>query len=159
MSVNKPAPEAWAVMSDESKLHNWITGYKKSELISGEKNTVGAVTDIYIEDQGREMVMQETITKFVPNKVMAMSFTSDFMNMDYEISLEDQGNKTMLNTKTSTQGTGMISKSMIALMKGSMFAQEEENLNKLKKVIEENTTDYFPVPEDEVKVEDQVIDN
>ena len=56
--VNKPSEEAWAVMSDESKLPLWIKGFIKSELISGTENTEGAISNIHFDEDGKEMIIQ-----------------------------------------------------------------------------------------------------
>jgi len=148
--VNKPAAEAWAVMSDESQLSKWISGYIKSDLVSGTANTVGAVSNVYVEDQGQEMVMQETITGMTPNERMAMTFTMDFMDMDYELLFNEKDGKTTITSKSTTKGNGLFAKSIISFMPGSMKAQEDENMGKLKKVIEENTKNYFPEPAPEM---------
>ncbi len=142
--VNKPAKEAWAVMSDETRMSEWIKGYKRIELIKGEKNTVGAVSNVYVEENGQEMVMQETITKFQPNEAIGMQFSMDgFMDMNYEMSMEEVDGNTKIKTTSTTTGNGFFAKSMVALMGGSMKAQEDENLGNLKKVIEANTKNYF----------------
>ena len=46
VTVDKPLKEAWAVMQDESKLSQWITGYIKSELIEGTAGQVGSVLSL-----------------------------------------------------------------------------------------------------------------
>lgn len=140
--INKPVKEVWAVMSDESKLPDWIEGFVKTELVSGTPNTVGAVSKVYVQDQGQEMVMEETITKIKPEELMAMTFTMDFMNMDYEISMEEKDGKTSIKSKSTTVGNGIFAKSMISFMKGSMKDQEDKNLNKLKLIVEENMKNY-----------------
>lgn len=145
--INKSAKESWAVMSDESNLSKWIKGIKKIELISGTNNTVGAVSKIYIEENGEEMVMEETVTALKLNEHLAMSFTMDFMNMDYEIFLKEENGKTIINSKSTTVGNGIFAKSMISFMTSAMKTQEDKNLINLKKLVEENTTNYFPVNE------------
>ncbi len=136
--VNKPVQESWAVMSDESNLPKWIRGFKKIEPVSGTPNTLGAVSKVYIEEEGTEMIMEETITAFKENEHMAMSFTMDFMNIDYEMFFKDQGGKTVITTKTNTTGNSMIAKSMLSFMSDGMGKQEDENLNNLKNLIEGN---------------------
>ncbi len=143
VTVDKSAAEAWAVMSDESKLSQWIKGFKKTELVSGEINTVGAVSNIYVEEQGRDMIMKETITAIKPNEQMAMNFWMDFMNMDYELNLNENEGKTKITTKTTTEGNGVFAKSLVAFMKSTMKLQEDQNLSNLKKLINSNTTNYF----------------
>ena len=144
--VDKSIQESWAVMSDEMTASQWVPGYVKSELVSGTANTVGAVSNIYIEENGEEMIIQETITALEENKHMAMTFTMDFMNMDYEMNLEEKEDGTLLKTKTKAMGNGILSKAIVSFMPSSMKRQEDENLVKLKAAIEENTKDYFPAP-------------
>ncbi len=141
--VNKSAKEAWAVMSDEENLPKWIDGFKRSELVSGPANTVGAVTNVYVEDNGEEMVMVETIMQVKTYELLAMKFTMDFMDMDYEMLFSEKGGKTRIQTKSTTFGNGIMAKSMISFMTAAMKSQEDENLGNLKKLIEENTKNYF----------------
>ncbi len=141
--VNKSVKESWAVMSDESKLPKWIKGFKKTELISGTANSVGAVSKIYVDDNGEEMTMEETIKEIIVNELISMKFTMDFMDMDYEMHMKENNGKTKIKSKSTTAGNGLFAKSIISFMTGSMKAQEDENLQSLKKLIEENTKDYF----------------
>jgi len=138
--VNKPVQESWAVISDESNLSKWIKGFKKIELVSGTPNTVGAVSTVYIEEEegGAEMVMKETITALKENEHMGMTFTMDFMDINYEMFFKDQDGKTVITTKTNTKGNTIIAKSILSFMSDAMGTQEDENLNNLKNLIEGN---------------------
>ena len=42
ITVKKSLKEAWAVSRDESKLGQWLEGFKSIDLISGEAGTVGS---------------------------------------------------------------------------------------------------------------------
>ncbi len=141
--VNKSAKESWAVMSDEANLPKWIKGFKKTELISGEENTVGAVSKIYVEENGQEMTMEETVLDVKPNELLAMKFTMDFMDMDYEMLFKENDGKTTILTKSTTSGNGLFAKSIVSFMSGTMKSQEDANLQSLKKLIDENTKNYF----------------
>ena len=151
--VNKPVNEAWAIMSDESRISEWLPGIKKMELISGTENTVGAVSKIFFEENGEEMIMEETITAITPNEHMAMTFTMDFMDMDYEMHLTDEDGKTRIKSNSNTTGNGIMAKSILSFMKSAMKKQEDTNMNNLKTVIENNTKNYFPEPEQVVTSE------
>ena len=148
--VDKSAKEAWAVMSDEANLPKWIEGYKRNELVSGTANTVGAISKIYIEEGGKEMVMEEKITAVTPNELMAMRFSMDFMDMDYVMTFKENDGKTIINTKTTTFGNGIFAKSMVSFMTSAMKTQEDKNLAKLKELINNNTKNYFPTKEESI---------
>ncbi|MDC8004142.1 SRPBCC family protein [Aureisphaera galaxeae] len=155
ITVEKPLAESWAVSQDEEKLADWLEGYQKTEAVSGTPGTVGAVSDIHFIQNGEEMVIRETITEIVPDESVAMKFTSDFMDMDYKLSMSatDDG-KTKISSTTTAVGNGIISKSLMALMAGSVKGQEETNLANLKKTIEGNTKDYFPIEEEPIETEE-----
>lgn len=141
--VDKPLAESWAVSQDEEKLADWLDGFQKVEHVSGTPGTVGAVADVYFITEGQEMVIRETITEIVPDESISMSFKSDFMVMDYILRMKPVDGKTKMSSSTTAMGQGMVSKSMMALMGGSIKKQEETNLARLKETIENNSKDYF----------------
>ncbi len=142
--VDKPMKEAWAVMNDESKTAQWLKGIKKQEHISGEKGAVGAVTKYTFEENGEESIVMETIKALRPNEHIAMDFVMEgVMEMDYKMDSSVKDGKTHIKSSTITKGTGMFMRSMVSFMTNAMQAQEDENMNNLKQLIEANTTDYF----------------
>ncbi|MBT8303842.1 MAG: SRPBCC family protein [Bacteroidia bacterium] len=142
--VDKSLAESWAVSQDEDKMAEWLEGFQKIEHVSGTSNTVGAVADVYFITNGDEMSIRETITEIIPNESVSMTFTSDFMNMDYTLRMKSEEGKTRISSSTSAQGNGMFSRSLMAIMSGSIKAQEETNLVNLKRTIETNTKIYDP---------------
>lgn len=148
ITIEKTAKECWAVMNDESKLSQWIQGYQKSELLSGVAGTKGAVSNVYVVDQGNEMIMKETVNEVIPEKLLAMTFNMEdmSMDMDYKMTFTENNGKTLIKSQTTTTGNGLFARSIVSFMKGMMKSQEDINMNNLKKTIESNTTNYFPEP-------------
>lgn len=145
VEVNKSLAESWAVSQDQEKMSKWLIGFQKIEHISGVEGEIGAVSDVYFNTDGQEIKIRETITDIKPNESVAMSFTTDFMDMDYTLSMKEIEGKTKIYSNTVAKGNGMVAKSMMVLIGGSLKEQEETNLANLKKVIEGNTKDYFQV--------------
>lgn len=143
--VDKPLSESWAVSQDIEKMSDWLDGFQKTEHVSGSPGTVGAISDVYFITDGEEMTIRETITDIVPNESISMSFASDFMDMDYKLTMKSVDGKTKISSSTTAMGNGVVSKSIMALMGSSIKAQEETNLSNLKKTIENNSKNYFPV--------------
>lgn len=141
--VDKPVAETWAVVQDEAKMEDWLTGFQKMEHVSGTPGEVGSVSNVFFDNNGQTMSIQETITEILPNESISMDFASDFMDMDYKMKVSPLNGKTKISTSTTAKGNGVFSKSMMVLAAGSVKGQEVTNLEKLKKVIEENTKDYF----------------
>jgi hypothetical protein len=162
LEVNKPAKEVWAVMNDESKMHLWLIGYKGSKLISGIEGDVGAVSQIVMIPEGseEEMVMTEMITTSKENEHMGMAFDADIMSSTLDMYFTEKDGKTMMRSEAVATGKGMIMKSIFAVMESSMAKEDLQIMTNLKKVIEENTTDYFPQPKIEAnEMEDVAIEN
>lgn len=141
--VEKPIEESWAVLQDTDKLSDWLPGFQKIEHISGIPGTVGAVSKVYFDNNGENMIIQETITDIVPNEFISMQYESDFMDMDYKLIVTTVNGKTKIHSSTTAKGNGTISKSVMALMGSYLKQQEETNLSNLKKTIEQNTKNYF----------------
>lgn len=141
--VDKPLAESWAVSQDENKMSDWLEGLQKIEHVSGTLGTVGAISDVYFITDGQEMVIREKITDIIPHESISMTFTSDFMNMDYKLSMKSIDGKTKISSNTTAIGNGMISKSLIVLMGSSIENQEITNLTRLKKTIEGNSKNYL----------------
>ena len=154
--VDKSVQEAWAVMNDESKISEWLTGITKVEHVSGEKGKVGAVTKYTFVENGEESIMVETMKAIRLNKHVAMDFfMEDVMTMDYQVDFSEKDGKTHIKASTTTEGIGLFMRSMVSFMEGAMQGQEDENMANLKKLIEGNTTDYFPAPVQETAVLEQ----
>jgi hypothetical protein len=82
-----------------------------------------------------------------PHESIEMLFESDFMYMEYELKMASIDGKTKISSITNAKGNGMFSKSIMALMGSSLKTQEETNLTNLKRTIEANVKNYFPVEE------------
>ena len=67
--INAPAETVWAVAGDFAKLDQWLPPVSKSEIISGENNTAGAVRAVTVGD----VVLEETI-KSIDNAKMVLKY-------------------------------------------------------------------------------------
>ncbi len=141
--ANKPLTETWSVLNDEDKLSEWLPGFQKIEHISGEAGTVGSVSNVYFIENGEQMIVKETITDIIPEESISMTYESEFMTMEYRMSIADLGEKTKIKTNTTVRGNGIMFSSIIAFIGNTIKEQEEENLSKLKKTIENNKKVYL----------------
>jgi len=151
ITVDKPIQESWAVVQDESKLDQWLKGFKSIDLISGNKGAVGSKYKVVVNPgEGQpDFEMTETITSAKEYDHISLNFDSDMMIFDQTTSFSESDGKTTVKTESVVKGKGPMMRSMFAAMEmfgGSFKKQEVENIEALKKVIETNTTDYYTVP-------------
>ena len=164
ISVNKPIEEAWAVSQDETKYPLWLEGFQSMELLEGEPFQVGSKYKVIVNpgDGQPEFEMIETIVSIKDFDHVEMHFDSEFMDFEQVISVAESNGQTTLKTDSKVIGKNLMMRSMFAVMEtlGGLFtAQETKNLENLKIVIEENTTDYYPEPEVAEAVETEVSSN
>lgn len=151
ITVNKPLKEAWAVHKDESKFGQWLEGFKSIDLISGEEGAVGSKYKVVVDPgEGQpDFEMTETVVAVEEFDHVELHFDSDMMTFEQKTAFSESNGQTTIKTDSKVKGKGMVMRSMFALMEmlgGSFQSQEEKNIEALKKVIEENTTDYYPAP-------------
>jgi hypothetical protein len=149
ITVDKPLKEAWAIVQDESKNDQWLEGFQSMELIEGEKGKEGSKYKVIVNPgEGQsDFEMIETLVSIKEFEQVEMHFDSDMMDFEQIISFSESDGKTMVKTDSKVIGKGIIMRSMFAIMEvigGSFTTQEKKNIEALKKVIEENTTDYYP---------------
>ena len=147
--VDKTMKEAWAVHQDETKLGQWLEGFKSIDLISGEPGNVGSKYKVIVNPgEGQpDFEMIETIVSKKDADHIQLSFDSEMMLFDQTTTFSEKDGKITIKTDSNVKGKGMMMRSIFALMEmfgGSFKAQEAKNLEALKKVINENTTNYFP---------------
>lgn len=152
--VDKPIKEAWAVSQDDSKYAEWLEGFQSMELLSGNKFEVGSTYKIIVQpgDGQPPFEMIETLESIKEFDHVEMTFDSDMMDFYQKMTFEEKDGKTIIKTDNTVVGNGIIMHSMFALMEGlggTFTKQESKNQNGLKRVIEENTTDYFPIEVEE----------
>ncbi len=150
ITANKSVKEAWAVTQDESKLGQWLEGFKSIDLISGEAGAVGSKYKVLVNPgKGQDdFEMIETIVSKKDFDHIILNFDSDMMIFDQTTSFAESNGQTSIKTDSKVSGKGIMMRSMFALMNmfGNFQAQEVKNIEALKKLIEANTTDYYPAP-------------
>lgn len=152
IQVNKSIQEAWAVSQDASKYPQWLEGFKSMELISGEQGAVGSKYKVIVdpgEGQPNDFEMTETVVSIKEFDHVTLHFASEPMDFEQTITFKEKDGGTNIKSDSKVMGKGLFSRSVFGLLEmlaGNFTAQETKNFNSLKKLIEENTTDYYPVP-------------
>lgn len=146
--VNKSLKEAWAVSHDESKYDQWLEGFKSMELISGKKGAVGSKYKVIVNpgDGQGDFEMIETVLAKKDYDHITMHFDSEMMDFDQTIFYKETNGKVSIRTESTVSAKGLVLRSMFALMEtlgGTFQAQEAKNLEALKVLINENTSNYF----------------
>ncbi len=154
IEVNKPLKEAWAVSQDDSKFDQWLKGFKSIELLSGQKNVAGSTYKVIVNPGNGQpdFEMIETLESIKEFEKVRLLFDSDVMDFDQTILFSETNSGSKIQTVSIVKGKNPITKSVFALMEmftNTFQKQETENIENLKTLIENNTTNYYAVPASE----------
>lgn len=136
IEVNAPVEHAWAVFNDESRVGEWMTGFKSIETISGNPNEVGSKFRLVFEEDGKEIVMTETMTAFEPHERFAFDLVNEVMNVNVDIRFASSGGKTEITATSLVDGNNIFWKSLLPLFKSGFEDRSQEMYDKLKTLIE-----------------------
>lgn len=136
INVNAPAEHAWAVFTDDSRMSEWMEGFKSMENISGNEFEVGSKWKLVIEQGGEEMEMVETVTGFKENELFAFRLENDVMFVDVDITFDEQDGKTEIKAANLVEGRNILWKSLFAMMKSTMASSSQGMYDNLAKMIE-----------------------
>ncbi len=136
VTVNAPASKTFEVFNNPENMGKWMDNFISIENISGEKNQIGSKWKMVFNENGRELVITETITAFEQDKLFAFEFEDEFAKFLIQIHFDEVNGQTTISQTSDGEGKGMAAKSMIALMRGVMEKQQIGMYNKLKELVE-----------------------
>ena len=135
--INKPVKEVWEFFKNPDNLKLWLGGFQRVEHISGIPGTAGAKAKHYFLERGKELVLDEEIMEVIPEKKIAATLGSPMMVNTVTNYFNDLGNKqTEYSLSSDTQFKGFFWKQVGPLMKGEFKKRQENDLQKLKQVLE-----------------------
>lgn len=137
VTINKPVAEVWRFIDNPDNLTKWLTGFIKFEPISGVLGTVGAKAKHIYEMNGKRFEMIEEITSRVENKEFSGVLTHAMMVSKIKMLFKEAGNNsTEVESSADTTLKSFGMRVMSFLIKRSFQKRQDEDLKRLKEVIE-----------------------
>ena len=137
VDIDRPVEEAWEVLMDESRMGEWLEGYKSMELIEGDPLTVGSKHKMIFEENGQEMTFTETVTAIEPLKEFSFDFEHDMMTSSIQMTLESTGTaSTRITNRTEFSANGFFVNLLMFFMTPRMKGRQRGSFARLKALIE-----------------------
>ena len=137
VEVARPIEQAWDLLQDESKMGEWLEGYKGMELLEGEPLTVGSKHKMIFEENGQELSFTETVTVIDPPTEFSFDFDHDMMSSSIQITLESVGPaSTRITNRTHFKATGFFINLFMYFMTPRMKGRQRRSFARLKALIE-----------------------
>lgn len=136
VTIDKPRDDVWRIFNDESKMGQWLVGFKSIETISGERNGIGSKYRIRMSQDGRDFEMIEEMKEFRAPELFAFRLDSDVFSDDVRIVLNDVGGKTEIVQSDRVTGANLFCRSLLFWMRSHLREGARTNLENLKKLAE-----------------------
>ncbi len=136
VEINAPVEHTFAIFNDESRMGEWLNGFKSIETLSGGPNQVGSKFRLTFVQRGEEMVMLEELTAFKENEQCRFTIDNDVLVSEVDVRFTDNGESTGLAARTTVTGKGAIWKSLLPLFKSMMLEETQSNYGRLKGIVE-----------------------
>ncbi len=78
VTIDAPREAVWAAFDNVDNMTRWQTGLKSFTPVSGTPGQVGAVSELVYEENGREIVMQETLSERREPDLLAGMYDAGF---------------------------------------------------------------------------------
>jgi carbon monoxide dehydrogenase subunit G len=136
VTINKPRDVVWKYFIDQKNLKDWLPNVKSFEKISGEPMTAGSKFKMTFDEDGREIVMTETMTEVKDKEVFAFVLENEVMTANARITFIDKGDKTEVVENNTFSGGNFFWRSLFALMQSGLEKNSAAAYEKLKANIE-----------------------
>ena len=136
LDLDRSREQVWEKFDSFENLKLWQPTLIKHEHISGEPGQIGAVTLLTYDEDGREIVLEETITQRIAMEEFcavyeAGSVTNTIRNQFADLS----GNRTRWTLESDFQFRGLY-RLMSIFMGGSLRKQTEETMRMFQQFVE-----------------------
>ncbi len=138
IDIGAPVDEVYAIYTDEALMGQWITGFVSIENISGAPLEVGSRWRLVFDDErGGEIEMIKEVTVVEPMQRYAFVSESDDVFVESEAQFFSDGvGGTRVEGTSTLKGKTWFMRSLMPLVKGSMQQRLDEDLERLREVIE-----------------------
>lgn len=136
IQVNESKEKSFKVFNDESRMSEWLYGFKSIERISGNPNEPGSRYKLIIEDQGKEFAMTEVMKAFEPDKRLAFLIDNEVMTIDVDIHFRETDTGTEITSSNTVKGKNLFWRSLFPFYKSTFQNKSQEDYLRLKKIIE-----------------------
>ena len=138
MTIEKTPREVWDTFDSTANTLKWQPGLKSFEHVSGERGQPGAVSKLTYEENGRKIVLMETITHRKEPEIFDGTFEgAGVVNHIKNKFIATEYGKTKWVMETEFLFKSLPMRLLGPLMKGSFVKRTEQDMKRFKELAEE----------------------
>lgn len=136
VEINKPLKTVFSVFNNQELLKKWFKDVKSIAPIHVKPGIVGSEYKMIVENQGKEMVMNEKVLAFVPNKKVTLFFDADDMLKIEEYNFSFSEGKTTIIKDVICKSDSYLMSCLFPYFKGTFAEIDQKYLDNFKEYIE-----------------------
>ncbi len=138
VTIDRPAEEVFPWLVKPEKLRGWIRGYVDSVPLNGDSLRVGARTKEIINADGERFDMEMELTGLEMNRLLAFNMTNEMFDQKGQYQLTEANGSTTVHFTAHSQFKGFFMSLVEPMFTPVAQKQYEENIAKLKEIVEAN---------------------
>lgn len=136
IEIDKPLKKVFSVFNNQELMKEWLTDVKSIAPINVKPGIVGSEYKMIVENQGKEMVMNEKVLAFVPNKKVTLFFDAEDMLKTDEYNFSFSDGKTTIVKDVICKSDSYLMSCLFPYFKGMFTEMDQKYLDNFKTYIE-----------------------
>ncbi len=134
--VDAPTEVCWKFFQKVHRMDEWISGFKKIEIIEGFPNRPGSTFRVILERDGEPLELIQTVRKFEVGEIISFDMENDMIFGHTEITFTDNPEHTLISYRQILKGKNAVYNAVLKLNESGFIDEQNQNLHQLRKLIE-----------------------
>lgn len=136
LKVESPIVNVFASMVNMQRLPDWVDGLQTVERTGGFLAMPGSKFALTFEDAETSNVYELEITEIEPMKSVRFEIEGAMMTIDGTVNFEEDGLSTDIHAYFQMNGTGLLERSVLPLMKSVIAEEIQQDFENFKQLQE-----------------------
>lgn len=139
VTIDRSVDVVFKAFNDPFDRMDWLEGYEGTERVSGALGIPGSVSTVFLSHDGKQFEMREELKAYGENELVEVLLSSEMFTQRLKVTFTaiDSG-MTEVGMTSIIEGSSWFVRSMMGLARDRMQQQEEQNLIRLKELLESN---------------------
>lgn len=136
IEIEKPIDTVFSVFNNQELMKEWLTDVKSVEPINVKPGIVGSEYKMIIENEGKEMEMNEKVLAFIPNKKVTLYLDANDMLKTDDYNFSFSNGKTTIIKEVICKSDSYLMSCVFPYFKGMFTEIDQKYLDDFKSYIE-----------------------
>lgn len=140
VEIDAPKQQVFAVYNNPLLYKRWMSNFQAIEQLEGEPNTIGNKHRLTFNTQtGEVTTLDQTLTEIKSGELITYNYENQWLEGTNKATFtSDTQGKTTIELTLDYSGRGIVQNALLFLMGSSIDKGHQQNLEKLKTLIEQS---------------------